>query len=110
MILIISLKPEIEIVWENLNTGLNTRSRIDLSSLFCSSKYWHKICLLQDVVSSGNSASAEHFVDLLLPVLLDHLQMPEQIVDELLVKKKCERMVKAINVLTDILFYVPIVC
>lgn len=60
--------------------------------------------LLQDVINSGNSASAEHFVDLLLPVLLDHLQMPEQIVDELLVKKKCERMVKAINVLMNILF------
>lgn len=43
-------------------------------------------------------------MDLLLPVLLDHLQMPEQIVDELLVKRKCERMVKAINVLIDILF------
>ena len=60
--------------------------------------------LLQDVINSGNSTLAEHFVDLLLPVLLDHLQMPEQIVDELLVKKKCERMVKAINVLTNILF------
>lgn len=60
--------------------------------------------LLQDVINSGNSASAEHFVDLLLPVLLDHLQMPEQIVDELLVKKKCERMVKAIDVLMNILF------
>lgn len=60
--------------------------------------------LLQDVINSGNSTSAEHFMDLLLPVLLDHLQMPDQIVDLLLVKKKCERMVKAINVLTNILF------
>ncbi|NXE13227.1 CIP2A protein, partial [Lophotis ruficrista] len=60
--------------------------------------------IFEDVVNTGNSASAEHFVDILLPVLLDHLQMPEQIVDELLVKKKCERMVKAINVLTNILF------
>ncbi|OXB54897.1 hypothetical protein ASZ78_004519 [Callipepla squamata] len=38
--------------------------------------------VFEDVISSGNSASAEHFVDLLLPVLLDHLQMPEQIVEE----------------------------
>ncbi|NXQ88867.1 CIP2A protein, partial [Nyctibius grandis] len=60
--------------------------------------------IFEDVISTGNSASAEHFVDLLLPVLLDHLQMPEQIVDELLVKRKGERMVKAINVLTNILF------
>lgn len=58
----------------------------------------------QDVINNKNGESAEQFVDLLLPVLLDHLQMPEQIVDELLVKKKCERMVKAINVLTNILF------
>lgn len=62
------------------------------------------MCLLQDVINTGNSTSAEPFVDLLLPVLLDHLQMPEQIVDVQLVKKKCETMVEAINVLTNILF------
>ncbi|KFP65982.1 Protein CIP2A, partial [Cariama cristata] len=60
--------------------------------------------IFEDIINSGNSASARHFLDLLLPVLLDHLQMPEQTVDELLVKKKCERMVKAIDVLTNILF------
>ncbi|XP_032909513.1 protein CIP2A [Catharus ustulatus] len=56
--------------------------------------------IFEDVINNKNGESPEHFTDLLLPVLLDHLQMPEQIVDELLVKKKCERMVKAINVLT----------
>ncbi|KAF2973893.1 hypothetical protein EK904_011555 [Melospiza melodia maxima] len=48
--------------------------------------------IFEDVTNNKNGKSAEHFMDLLLPVLLDHLQMPEQIVDELLVKKKCERM------------------
>ncbi|NXO01879.1 CIP2A protein, partial [Rhinopomastus cyanomelas] len=60
--------------------------------------------ILEDAIHSGKSASAEHFVDLLLPVLLDHLEMPEQMVDELLMKKKCDRMAKAIDVLTNILF------
>ncbi|NWU36136.1 CIP2A protein, partial [Hylia prasina] len=60
--------------------------------------------IFEDVINNKKGESAECFMDLLLPVLLDHLQMPEQIVDELLVKKKCERMVKAINVLTNILF------
>ncbi|NXU54235.1 CIP2A protein, partial [Turnix velox] len=59
--------------------------------------------IFEDVISSGSTTSAANLADLLLPVLLDHLQMPEQLVDELLVKK-CERMVKAINVLLNILF------
>ncbi|NXL55751.1 CIP2A protein, partial [Chordeiles acutipennis] len=60
--------------------------------------------IFEDVINTGSSTSAEPFVDLLLPVLLDHLQMPEQIVDVQLVKKKCETMVEAINVLANILF------
>ncbi|NWV82212.1 CIP2A protein, partial [Dasyornis broadbenti] len=60
--------------------------------------------IFEDVINNRNGVSAEHLMDLLLPVLLDHLQMPEQIVDELFVKKKFERMVKAIDVLTNILF------
>ncbi|NWU93393.1 CIP2A protein, partial [Upupa epops] len=59
--------------------------------------------IFEDVIHSRKSSSAEHFVDLLLPVLIDHLEMPEQSVDELLMKKKCERMAKAIDVLTNIL-------
>ncbi|XP_032075738.1 protein CIP2A [Thamnophis elegans] len=55
--------------------------------------------LFEDVIDAGNSATAERFVDLLLPILLDHLQFPDHILEDLLKKKKCERMIKTIDIL-----------
>ncbi|XP_042298979.1 protein CIP2A homolog [Sceloporus undulatus] len=55
--------------------------------------------ILEDVIDSGNSTIAERFVDLLLPVLLDHLHFPDHILEDALTKKKCERMIKAIDIL-----------
>lgn len=63
----------------------------------------HEMFLLQDVIDAGNSALAERFVDLLLPSLLDNLHFLDQKVDDLLAKKKCERMIKAIDILINIL-------
>ncbi|XP_070606204.1 protein CIP2A [Erythrolamprus reginae] len=55
--------------------------------------------LFEDVIDAGNSASAERLVDLLLPILLDHLHFPDHIQEDLLAKKKCERMIKSIDIL-----------
>uniref|UniRef100_A0A8C5RNM1 Cellular inhibitor of PP2A n=1 Tax=Laticauda laticaudata TaxID=8630 RepID=A0A8C5RNM1_LATLA len=40
--------------------------------------------LFEDVIDSGNSATAERFVDLLLPILLDHLHFPDHRLEDLL--------------------------
>lgn len=52
-----------------------------------------------DAIDKGASQLAERFLDLLLPVILDQLLVPDQTVDEVLIKKKCERTGKAIDVL-----------
>ncbi|XP_069827198.1 protein CIP2A isoform X1 [Dendropsophus ebraccatus] len=52
-----------------------------------------------DAIDSGTSQSAERFVDLLMPVILEQLHVPDQPLDEQLTKKKCERMVKSMDVL-----------
>ncbi|KAM9320050.1 protein CIP2A [Gastrophryne carolinensis] len=60
--------------------------------------------MFADAINTGASQSAERFVDLLLPVILDQLLVPEQNLDEVLIKKKCERTGKLLDVLINILF------
>ncbi|KAK6486175.1 protein CIP2A-like protein [Huso huso] len=55
--------------------------------------------MLEEAIDSPCCSTMHQFVDLLLPVLLDLLQTPGQILDESLAKKKCARTSRAIDIL-----------
>uniref|UniRef100_A0A8C5LRE1 Cellular inhibitor of PP2A n=2 Tax=Leptobrachium leishanense TaxID=445787 RepID=A0A8C5LRE1_9ANUR len=55
--------------------------------------------VFMNAIDTANGQSAERIVDLLLPVIFEQFLIPDHTLDDVIAKKRCERVTKAMEVL-----------
>lgn len=61
-------------------------------------------CFDQEIIDSILWTTVEPFMELLFPVILEQLQIQDHTLEDALLKKKYDRIAKALDILLDILF------